>query len=211
MSCRLLMAALIVVVAAEGSAQQATRSPSPVLPAGGPSLWIFGGMSWPLSRSGFTEYWQAGPAGAVDFTTNVSRRLSVGIELDAAAYWFRAEKFVASHPGVPLRNTPVAMINIALIGRYELMKGKKFGPYIGLALGAVRITEAVYQQIVDSVRVTYYSIPAKTRLTMACIGGAEYKVSRKFALDGEARLMYVHHDPDVGLTLTVRAGVRFTL
>jgi hypothetical protein len=131
------------------------------------------------------------------------------VGVDVAGYWFKARKFASEHPGVALENKPVAHVVIALVGRFDLLPGNRLGPFLGAALGASRLTEAVYQEVIDSVRVTYFSIPGRTRLTAAVLGGADFKVNRWFAVTAEVRLTSVIHDPDAGFMVTLRGGFRF--
>ena len=185
----------------------AQRPVAPTLPLR--SVMLSGGMSWPLSRQGLTEYWRAGPDGGVEFDVRVRRRFLVGMGIDAAALLFRASRFVQNHPGVVLRNTPVAQVTVALTGRMEFFPEKRFGPYLGLSVGASRLSAAVYQEVVDSVRVTYYSIPGRTRLSAGGNAGVVFHATRWLGFEAECRLLYVHNDPDTGVSIAFRSGVRF--
>lgn len=197
---------LLLIAAGDARAQ---KSPPPVLPVR--SVLIGGGMSWPVAHDGLTRYWRAGPTAAVEFDVRIRRRFLVGVAVDVAALWFRSSRFIQSNPGVPLHNTPVAHITIALTGRVELFPEKRFGPYIGLSIGASRLTAAVYQQVIDSVRVTWFNLPGRTRLSVGGIAGVTFHATRWLGVEAESRLLYVHNDPDAGLMVLLRAGLRFNI
>ena len=203
---RWILGVLLLLAAGDARAQ---KPPAASLPYR--TVVIGGGMEWPLTHDGITRYWRAGPAATVEFDVRMRRRFLIGVGLDVGAYWFRASRFIQFNPGVPLHNIPVAQITIALTGRVELFPEKRFGPYLGLSIGASRVTAAVYQQVIDSVRVTYFNIPGRTRLSVGGIAGVTYNANRWLGIEAESRLLYIHHDPDAGLTLLLRAGLRFTL
>jgi hypothetical protein len=145
----------------------------------------------------------------VEFDIRVRRRFLIGVSVDAAALWFRASRFVQNHPGVSLHNTPVAHITVALTGRMELLPTRRFDPFVGLSVGASRLSAAVYREVVDSVRVTYYNIPGRTRLSAGASAGVMFHATRWLGFEAECRLLYVHNDPDAGVSVAVRTGVRF--
>ena len=203
---RWFLAALLLITA-EGAWAQ--KSPAPVLPFR--TVCISGGMSWPVTHEGLTRYWRGGPTVAVDFNVRFRRRFLLGVGLDVAAFWFRSSRFIQSNPGVPLHNMPVSHITIALTGRVELTPGKRFVPYLGLSIGASRLTAAVYREVIDSVRVTWFNIPGRTRLSAGGIAGVSFQTSRWLGVEAESRLLYVHNDPDAGLVVLLRAGLRFTI
>lgn len=195
----------LCVCAAECAAQPL---PPPVfLPSH--SVWVLGGYSWPLSHHALTDYWRAGPTASVEFTSSVSRSVSLGFALDASAYWFRGQKFAQAYPGLPFKNPPVAQIFAGVVGRINLAPSKRLAPYIGASLGFSHMTGAEYIQEVNGVRVTYYNIPFQDRLAGGLLAGLEFRVKRTFALEVEARSLFVNNDPDVGATLAMRAGMRF--
>ena len=199
---------LMFLLLAVGGRVQAQKPPVPVIPVR--SVTVSGGFSWPLTRHGLTQYWSPGPSGAVEFNVRIRRRYLLGVVVDVSAYWFRAGRFAQTNPGVTLENKPVAHITIALTGRYELLPERRIGPYFGLSVGASRLTEAVEQQVIDSVRVTYFNIPGRTRLSATGIIGVVVQMTRGFGLEAEGRLLYIHNDPDAGLIFGIRTGVRFS-
>ena len=208
MGHRVCIAAVLGMCAAGAWAQ--TAASRAVEPLRIPSLQVFGGMSWPLAKPGLTEFWRSGPAAAVGFSVPVSRRASLGLEVGVAAYWFRASHFADVYPGVSVRNLPIAHTTIMIVGRFDLMRGKRLGPYASLSLGVAKASDAVYREIVDSVRTTYFAVPGRTRLAGGLTAGLEYVVNKKTSIDGEARLLGVANDQAISTTLTMRCGVRFT-
>jgi hypothetical protein len=197
---------MLYLAAMQCAAQNLALPPSPVR---NHSISILGGWSRPLSHDGLTKYWGSGPAASVEFLTGVSRTVSLGFDLEGAAYWFRGSEFASAYPKLPFRNPPVAQIVAGVVGRVTIAPGKKLTPYIGGMVGLSHMTGAEYRQQTDSGRVTYYYIPFQTRLAGSLYGGVEYRFSRSFAFDAEARALYVNGDPDVGVTAVIRGGFRF--
>lgn len=187
----------------------AQRLSPPPVPVRNQSIIISGGWSWPLSHDGLTKFWGPGPAASVEFLTTVNRALALGFDLAGSAYWFRGPEFARAYPTVPYRNPPVAQIVAGIAGRVTIAPGKRFTPYIGAMIGFSHMTGAEYRQATDSGRVTFFYIPFETRLAGSLSGGFEYRFSRSFAFDAEARALYVNGDPDAGLTATARGGFRF--
>jgi len=197
---------MLLLLAMECAAQSIALPPAPVRTQ---SVSIMGGWSWPLSHDGITQYWGPGPAASLEFLKAVSRTVALGFDLEGAAYWFRGPEFAAANPGVPFKNPPLAQIAAGVVGRFTIAPGKKITPYLSGMIGVSHITGAEYRQDTDSGRVTYYYIPIQTRLAVSLCGGLEYRISRSVAFDAEASALYVHHDPDVGITAVVRGGFRF--
>jgi opacity protein-like surface antigen len=168
-----------------------------------------GGWSWPVSHDGLTKYWGPGPAASVEFLTAVSRAVSLGFDLEGSAFWFRGTVFASEHPALPFKNPPVAQIVAGIVARVTIAPGKRLTPYVGGMLGLSHMTGAEYRQQTDSGHVTYYYIPFQTRLAASLYGGVEYRISRSFAFDAEARALYVPDDTDVGITAVIRGGFRF--
>jgi hypothetical protein len=181
----------------------------PPSPVRNHSIVVLGGWSWPLSHEGLTKFWGSGPSVSLEVLKAVSPVVSLGFDLEGAAYWFRGSEFVSAYPGLPFRNPPVAQIVAGVIGRFSIAPGKKFAPYTGGMIGFSHMTGAEYRQETGSGRVTYFNIPFQTRLAASLYGGIEYRVSRSLAFDAEARALYVNGDPDVGVTAVIRTGLRF--
>lgn len=208
---RWVLGVVLLLAAADAHAQKRPATPQPANPLPARTVMIGGGMAWPLTHDGVTRYWRAGPAAAVEFDVRVRRRFLVGVGIDVGAFWFRASRFIQSNPGVALHNIPVAQITIALTGRMELFPEKRISPSLGLSIGVSRLTAAVYRQEIDSVRVTWFSIPGRTRLSVGGIAGVTFRATRWLGIDAESRLLYIHNDPDAGLMLLLRAGLRFAI
>jgi len=206
MQKRSAVTVMLLLAAMQCAAQTLALPPAPVRTQ---SISIMGGWSWPLSHDGLTQYWGPGPAVSVEFLKAVSRTVSLGFDLEGAAYWFRGPEFAAAYPEVPFKNPPVAQIVAGVVGRFTIAPGKKLAPYVGGMIGLSHVTGAEYRQDTDSGRVTYYYIPIQTRLAASLYCGLEYRISRSFAFDAEARALYVHNDPDVGVTAVIRGGFRF--
>ena len=189
--------------------QAAAQSPAlPPSPLRYNSISVLGGWSWPLSHDGLTKFWGSGPTASLEVLKGVSRNVSLGFDLEAAAYWFRGPEFVSAYPNLPFKNPPVAQIVAGVVGRFTIAPGKKFTPYIGGMIGFSHMTGAEYRQETGSGRVTYYDMPFQTRLAVSLYGGVEYRISRTFAFDAEARALYVNDDPNAGLIVAVRGGIR---
>lgn len=198
--------AMVLLAAMQCAAQSPILPPSPVRTH---SIVVLGGWSWPLSHGGLTQYWGSGPAIAVEALKAVSPVVALGFDFEGAAYWFRGPVFAAAYPNLPFRSPPVAQIVAGVVGRFTIASGKKFVPYIGGMIGFAHMTGAEYRQETDSGHVTYYNIPFQTRLATSLYGGVEYRFNRSLAFDAEARALYVHQDPDVGITAVLRGGFRF--
>ncbi len=169
------------------------------------------GTGIPQSRNGLIAFWDMGPSGSIKFMVNVSRPVSLGIGVDAAVLKFNEPAFRNAYPAVPLRSKDIVMANVYLAMKCVMMPSMAFAPYCGLTVGATRISEAVYREVIDSVRVSYYNIPGRTKLTFGVTLGADIYLNSWLALDMEGKTNYVHNDPDLGLTSFVRGGFRFIL
>ena len=197
---------MLLLAAMQCAAQSPVLPPSPVRSQ---SIVVLGGWSWPVSHEGLTKYWGPGPALSVQFLKGVSRVVSLGFDLEGAAYWFRGPEFASAYPSLPFKNPAVAQIIAGVVGRFTITPGKKIVPYIGGMIGFSHMTGAEYRLQTDSGHVTYFNMPFQTRLAASLYGGLEYRLSRSLSLDAEARALYVNDDPNVGLTTVLRAGLRF--
>lgn len=197
---------MLFLAAMQCAAQRLVLPPSPVR---NHSVVVLGGLSWPLSHEGLTKYWGSGPAVSVEVLKAVSPVVSLGFDLEGAAYWFRGPVFASAYPSLPFKNPALAQIVAGVVGRFTIAPGKKLSPYFGGMIGISHMTGAEYRQETDSGHVTYYNIPFQTRLAASIYGGVEYHFSRSFAFDAEARALYVNDDPDVGVNAVLRAGFRF--
>jgi hypothetical protein len=203
---RLLLPTLVIVFFAGMTVQaQGTQA----RPSQKTSLRLVGGFAWPLGHKGFTEYWQPGPNGEVQFLVSVNRRVWLGFNLDASAYWFRAGTFALQNPGTPGQNKAVAHTFAGIVLRTDFTPGRRLGLYGGVETGAVIITPAEYYEDRSGVRVTYFRIPSSTNLGLGVFLGLELAAGRRVAIDLEPRILYVHNNPDVGLVTALRTGIRF--
>ncbi|MEW6509594.1 MAG: opacity family porin [Bacteroidota bacterium] len=205
---RMALVALMIASTSVVPAQTPQRTPS-ALPTR--SVAVVGGMSWPVSHDGIMQYWRGGPSAGTEIAFRVGRRTWIGIEVEASALWFRAGKFGGAHPGVRAEHKHIAHMAIGLTGKYEFAAVRRLIPYVGLSVGASRLTPAIAQEIVDSVRVTYFNIPGRTRLSVGFLGGVSYPLTRWLAIGVEARWLYVHNDPDIGATTAVRGRLQFSV
>jgi opacity protein-like surface antigen len=168
-----------------------------------------GGWSAPLSHDGLTGNWGPGPGASLEFLTAANRYLAFGFDLEGSAFWFKGPGWANAYPSLPFKNPPVAQILAGVVGRVTFAPGKKLSPYAGAVLGLSHVTGAEYRVDTDSGRTSYYYIPFQTRLAVSFYCGIEYRFSRSFAFDAEARAVEVIDDPDVGAVAVLRGGFRF--
>jgi hypothetical protein len=169
------------------------------------------GAGVPHSRTGLTTFWNAGPSGSVKFMVNVNRVVAFGIGVDAAMLNFNESAFRFAYPMVPIQSKDMVMASVYLAMKCVLLPSMRVSPYVGMTLGATHASEAIYGDVIDSVRVNYYSLPARTRLTIGLALGGDIYITRWLAVELEGKINYLHHDPDFGITSFVRGGFRFTL
>jgi hypothetical protein len=175
------------------------------------TLTITFGAELPESKSGLREFWLHGPSGSVNFFVNVNRWLALGIGLDASLFYFDQTAFVTKFPAITLQTKNVALGNLYIGMKYTPAPMRRLSPFVAVALGATRMTEAVYQDIVNGKRQTYYDIPGRTRLALGLSGGADLYLSRLIAIEVVAKTSFVNNDQDIGIALALRGGIRFTL
>ncbi len=168
-------------------------------------------MAEPVSHNGLKQFWKRGVSGSISFYVNVSREFSLGIGMDVAQFMFRPDAFSQTYPAVTVQSRDPVWGSVYVGGKMSLLPSMRTCPYVTATLGASRLTEALYRQVVDEARVTYYHIGGSTRLTFGLAVGADIYISRWLAAVLEARGWYVHNDPDIGLIATGRGGFRCTL
>jgi hypothetical protein len=205
---RLTGALLLFFAATITAAQTPAEIPTPFLKR---TLTVSFGAGIPLSRQGVTSFWNMGPGGSARFMVSVSRPVSIGIGLEGALLRFNEGSFQRRFPAVEVRSRNILLTGVFLAMKTSLFPAMRFAPYVGASAGATRLSEAVYTTIIDSVRVSYYNLPAHTRLTLGVSAGADIFLSQAIAVDIEAKMNYFHHDPDLGISSYIRAGLRFTL
>jgi hypothetical protein len=202
---------LLLLTTAPSSYSQSTKLNGVVPIVKRQALTVSFGTGIPQSRSGVTSFWDKGPSGSITFLVNVSRPVSLGMGIDAVVLEFNEGAFRSTYPAVPLQSKDMVMANVYLAMKCVMMPSMAFAPYCGLTVGATHISEAVYGNVIDSVRVSYYNIPGRTKLTLGVTLGADIYLNSWLAFDMEAKTNYVHNDPDLGLTSFVRGGFRFIL
>jgi hypothetical protein len=175
------------------------------------SLTFSFGTGMTHSRDGVTSFWEMGYSGSLKFMVNVSKPVSFGVGVDVAQLQFNDQSFRKVYPSVPVQPNNILMSSVYLAMKSMVMPSMRLSPFVGLTLGATHLSDAVYRDIVDSVRVTYYYLPGRTRLTVGVSAGASLYISRWFSIDMEAKTNYVFHDADLGVSSFFRGGVRFTL
>ena len=165
----------------------------------------------PLSREGLRQFWKVGPSGSLSFFVNVSSATALGIGADVSMLYFRLGTFASTFPGVSVQPKDVAMIHVYVGVKHSFAPTKRFSPYVVATVGAARVTAATYKEVVDSVRVTYYDIPGRTRLAGSLGLGTDISLSTWLSFTMEAKATYFNNDADVGFECLVRGGFRFTL
>jgi hypothetical protein len=188
-------------------------------PAGGqasgpykrPTLSFSFGFANPQSKIGLTSFWNSGPSGSLSFFVHVSRVFSLGVGADVSSLSFDESAFRSRYDTIAVQDKNIVLSNVYVGWRVLMMPSKRVGPFIGGDIGALRATEARYSEVVDSVRVTYYNVGGSTRFTFGLVGGLDAYVVRWLILHAEARAVYVHNDPDIGVLTFVRGGARLIL
>jgi hypothetical protein len=169
------------------------------------------GTGIPHPRSGLISFWDMDLSGSARFMVSVSKPIAFGFGVDAALLKFSESSFRSAYPTVPLQSKNMALANVYIAMKWSMMPSMRFCPYVGIALGATHVSEAIYGDIIDSVRVSYYNIPQHTRLTLGFELGTDIYITHWLAFDLEAKTNYVHNDPYLGAASFVRGGFRFTL
>ena len=173
-------------------------------------LIVTGGVGIPLARPGLTDFWNVGGSVSLNLLQPVNRSVMLGMGFDAATLYFDALAFSVRYPGVPFQKKNLAYLNPYVTGRFTLKPGTRLSPFVSLNVGVARVTPASQMEVISGVRHIYYNIPGRWRLATSVSGGADLVLSRWFAVVGEAKLTYVHNDPDLGANCALRLGARFT-
>ena len=202
---------LLAVAAMSMAAQESQAADSSARPPSRIALTFTAGFTAPKSKDPITQFWKGGPNFGVNLLVPASGAFSVGIGADVSMLWFRLSSFAEAYPSVPVQRKDLAWFNLFLLSRYFFMVAGPVQPYAELAIGASRLSGAEYKAVVDSVRVTYYEIPARTRLALTFTGGLKIPVSRSFSFLAEAGFRYVHNDESLGIAFLLVGGVRIIL
>jgi len=176
-----------------------------------PSLTFTFGLAEPLSREAFTDFWLRGPVGSVSFAVDVRRSVALGVGLDVSVYYFNQTGFIEKYPDVPIHQTHIGIIDLYLMSKFMFRPGMVISPYLTVTIGASHFTGASYKIEEPLPRKIYYDLPRSTRLALGLALGTDFVVSRWFALVLEAKLSYIHNDPNVGLLAFLRGGFRFRM
>jgi hypothetical protein len=186
-----------------------SRRPEPAAPLRH-AISVTAGKSWVLSRPGITQFWRPGPAASLCFQVAVNRSVAVGLGLEVAKFQFSESRFNAVYPGIAAQNDNLFWTSVWVGGRMAFLPGRRTNPYLGAAIGASRLTEALHRVIIDETRTTYYNVGGTTRLTASVVAGADIYMNRSLALELEVRGISVHNDPDLGVGISAVAGLRFS-
>lgn len=172
---------------------------------------VWGGITHPFNHGSFKRFWMRGPSAGFALYLRATDAVKIGIGAEATLFSFRQGNFAKYYPTVPAQVKDVGTFNVFLALRSYFRPTMRWSPWIGGELGFTRITGAEYKEIVNAVRVTYYEVHSAIRITGTATLGVDYFVSRRIAVQMEARLSYLHHDESLGLVIGGRGGVKFTL
>jgi hypothetical protein len=175
------------------------------------SIILQGGAGFPLAKDSLTDIWRYGPNFSLDFLTSVSRRFSAGVGVDLTVLRWSYAGYYEKYPsGPPPLDRKVIWWDLYLLGRYTFVPTHAMTPYVTLKLGATRPTPASFKQVVDSVKITYYSVPARTRLSIGVSAGIDAAITDALAFVVEVNAVLVHNDPVLGAAVSIRGGFRVT-
>lgn len=175
------------------------------------SLILMGGAGIPMSGDSLTDIWRYGPNFSLEFLSSVNRRLAVGAGVDLSVLRWSYAGYYDKYPsGPPPLDRKVIWWDLYMLGRYTFLLNSNITPYVTVKLGATRPTPALFREVVDSVRVTYYSVAGRTRLSFGASGGVDIRISYELAFVAEVNAVFVHHDPVLGAALSIRGGFRMT-
>lgn len=193
-------------------AQPTSQSrPGPSLQGKRTSIILMGGVGFPLAKDSLTDIWRYGPNFSLDFLTSVSRRISVGVGVDLTVLRWSYAGYYEKYPsGPPPLDKKVIWWDLYLLGRYTFAPTHAVTPFVTFKLGATRPTPASFKQVVDSVKITYYSVSARTRLSIGASAGIDATITKELAFVAEVNAVIVHNDPVLGAAVMIRGGFRVT-
>ncbi len=211
--CPRLFATAVILLAFSRTvaAQQSSTPDTTALRVSRISLTVTGGYTTPNSKDALTQFWKGGPGFGLSFLVRTTPALYVGVGADVSMLWFKWSGFAQAFPSVPVRRTDMTWMNLFLTSRYMFLTNGPVRPYASGSIGASRLSGAEYKEVIDSVLVTYYDIPGRTRLALTVTGGLSIPVTSGLFFQAEAALRYVHNDPNVGLGLLLSGGARIIL
>jgi hypothetical protein len=172
---------------------------------------IFGGMTVPLSHDGITDFWMRGPGASGCLMVPMKDNFKVGIGCAATLFSFRLAGFNERYPGVTAEIQDMVLLHVYLAFRNYIRPSLRFSPYIGAEVGFARLTGASQKEVINGVLITYYDVPGTTRLTFGASAGIDYYITRTMAVQFDIRGMYMNNDPNLGITVCVQLGAKFSL
>ncbi|MCC6397322.1 MAG: hypothetical protein IT282_09905 [Bacteroidetes bacterium] len=212
----IFMTGLILAFCPDGTAQPKKKA-EPQKPAQylhalrDNTLEVWGGLATPATHESFTDFWKRGPSVGLGMMSRLSENLKLGVGVEATLFSFRQGAFADRFPGIPVPAKDQTLVYIFLFARNYFEPGQRFSPYLGGCVGFSRISGAESEEVINGVRKTYYEIPGISRLTVGVSVGADYYFFLRFAVQGEVRAVYLHNDPNLGLVMTFRGGVKFKI
>jgi opacity protein-like surface antigen len=171
------------------------------------SLSLLLGIGVPQSNKGLTQFWGPGASGSLAFLINVNRPFGIGIGIDITKLPFHSSWFNLAFPTVPVLTRDIYSWNLYVASKYSFRPRMRTSPYLAAQVGISKVTPAEYKTVIDSVRVTYYNIPGRTRLAIGVAGGVDISITRRLWLQAEAKTIYFHNDPERGPSTYFRGGL----
>jgi hypothetical protein len=198
----------------EKDKEKAKESPAPVSATFSPrqrTVELWGGLAHPLNHASFKKFWMRGPSAGAAIYFPTSDHVRIGFGAEATLFSFRAGNFTVWNPGITPQIKDIALMNVFLGMRRYFRPTLRTSPYIGCEIGFTRVTGAEYKEIINAVRVTYYEVPDAYRLTGTLTLGIDHFFTKRFGVQAEARLTYLHNDENISLLMGARAGVKLAL
>ena len=176
------------------------------------SLTFLVGVGIPQSNKGITQFWGPGASTSLSLMVNVTRPFALGIGLDVTELTFHGSWFSLTHPPpVLVQSRDIYSWSIYFASKYSFRPLMRTSPFLAAQVGISKVTPAEYKTVIDSVRVTYYNIPGRTRLAIGVVGGIDISLTRRLWLQVEAKTIYFHNDPERGPSTYLRGGLLLRL
>ena len=199
-----------IPASAQGVRAPVQKAPRTIpLPRG--TITISGGVMVPMAHDLVTDLWNPGPALSVAAYRTVNRLISLGFGAEAAYFAFNEGGFAVKYPGVTSHPLSLGYLHFYVGWRFQMWSGSGIVPTLGATVGASKLTRASHQERPAGVRITYYDIPGRFRLTGGATLGLDFPLSKSFALSLEGRALYLMNDPEASVLASGRLGMRFTL
>jgi opacity protein-like surface antigen len=207
--CSTLLSCIVSAQTPGGQNTAVVVRPAVRLPKNSLSVTAGGALS--LSHESLNQFWNAGLDAAIAFYIHINPAVAIGVGIEGGFMQFDTSAFRQKFPGVPVQYADLGLLHLYLGWRYTVGPSARFTPYILADVGAAKLSKAVYQQTIAGKRVTYYEIPGRTRLALGAGVGFAYVVSRSLVIELEGKGLFFNNDPEAGLVVTARAGVRFNI